>query len=100
MGRGRGAQKGTTVAARRGVWLVFSLILLAVAISMTGVAASYVLFSHGPTVPSNTALVLKIEGDVAEIEPSGFLDQLLPAQPTVRGVVDMLQRAKTYPRVK
>jgi protease IV len=88
------------VAVRRGVWLVLSLILLAVAISMTGVAVSYFVFSHGPTIPSRTTLVLRLNGDLAEMEGVGVLDQILPTRPTVRGIVDALQRAKTDPRVR
>lgn len=88
------------MAVRRGVWLVFSLILLAVAVSMTGIAVSHFLFSRGPVVPARTTLVLRLDSDLAELEPAGVLDQLLPPQPTVRGIVDMLQRAKNDPRVR
>ena len=73
------------MAARRGVWLVFSLILLAVAISMSGVAASYLLFNRGPSVPSRTTLDLRLTGDVAELQGSDLFEQLMPEQPTVRG---------------
>jgi protease-4 len=87
------------VAARRGVWLVFSLILLAVAISMSGVAASYLLFSRGPSVPSRTTLELRLNGDVAEVQGSDIFEQFMPEQPTVRGIVETLRRAKADPRV-
>ena len=97
---GRSARrKAATVAARRGVWLVFSLILLAVAISMTGVAASYFLFSRGPSVPSRTTLELRLTGDVAEVQGGDIFEQFMPEQPTVRGIVETLRRAKSDPRV-
>jgi protease IV len=87
------------VAVRRGVWLVFSLILLAVAISMTGVAASYFLFNRGPSVPSRTTLELRLTGDVAEMQGGDLFEQFMPEQPTVRGIVETLRRAKADPRV-
>jgi protease IV len=88
------------VAVRRGVWLVFSLIALAIVVSMTGVAASYFFFSRGPIVPARTTLVLRLDSELAELEPAGVIDQLLPAQPTVRTLIDTLQRAKVDPRVR
>jgi protease-4 len=87
------------VAVRRGVWLVFSLILVAVAISTTGMAASYFLFNRGPSVPSRTTLELRLTGDVAEVQGSDIFEQFMPEQATVRGIVETLRRAKTDPRV-
>ena len=87
------------MAARRGVWLVFSLILVAVAISVTGMAASYFLFNRGPSVPSRTTLELRLTGDVAEVQGSDIFEQFMPEQTTVRGIVETLRRAKTDARV-
>ncbi len=67
---------------------------------MVGVLASRVFFPYAPGVPANTTLVLRLTGDVAEVEGSGVLDQFLPGQPTVRSLVDMLQRAKTDTRIQ
>ena len=87
------------MAARRGVWLVLSLILLAVAVSVTGVAASFLLFSRGPSVPSKTTLELRLRGDVAEVQSGDLFEQFMPEQPTVRGIVETLRRAKSDPRI-
>jgi protease-4 len=94
------AQKGPIVAARRGTWLVLSLIAVAIVVSMTAVLVSSFFATRGPTIPGSTALVLRFGGELAEVEGSGLLDQLMVAQPTVRAVVDALRRAKTDPRVK
>jgi len=88
------------VALRRGVWLVLSLITLAIIVSMAGVALSYLVFSRGVSVPSKTTLVLRLDpGDLAELDGAGVLRTLLPTRPTLRGVLDMLKQAKTDARV-
>jgi protease-4 len=94
------AQKGSIVAARRGTWLVLSLIALAIGVSVAGVLVTSALMTRGPMVPSSTTLVLRFTGDLDEIEGSTLLDQLIVAPPTVRAVVDALRRAKSDPRVK
>jgi protease-4 len=88
------------VAVRRGVWLVFTLILLAIIVSLAGVAVSYVVFTHGASVPAKTTLVLKFDtGELAELDGGGVLRSLLPGRPSVRGVLDMLKQAKTDSRI-
>jgi protease-4 len=94
------AQKGRIVAARRGTWLVLSLIATAIVISMAAALLSSFFVTRGPTIPGSTALVLRFGGDLDEVEGSGLLDQLMVSPPTVRSVVDALRRAKTDPRVK
>ena len=88
------------MAARRGTWLVLALIASAIVVSMAAVLVSSFFVSRGPAIPRSTALVLRFGGDLAEVEGSGLLDQLRASQPTVRGVVEALRRAKTDPRVK
>jgi protease-4 len=89
------------MAARRGVWLVLSLIAVAIVISTIGVIATSFFVSGGrPTIPSQTALVLKATGELAEIEGTGLIDQLIEGPPTVRAVVDALRAAKTDSRVR
>jgi protease-4 len=88
------------VALRRGIWLVFSLIAVAIVVSMAGVALSYLVFARGASVPARTALVLRVDpGDLAETESSGVIGSLLSSRPTMRGVLDMLQQAKADARV-
>jgi protease-4 len=87
------------VAVRRGVWVVLVLIILAVAVSAMGLVAMALFVGREPQVEGNSALVLKIGGDLQEIEPLGVIGQLFEAPPTVRSVVDALRKAKVDKRV-
>ena len=87
------------MAVRRGVWLVVILIMLAVAISVTGLTLTLLLVGREPDVASNSTLVLKVSGDLQEIEPGGVLGQFLEPPPTVRGLVESLRKAKVDRRV-
>jgi protease IV len=88
------------VALRRGVWLVFSLIALAIVVSMAGVVISSVVFSRGVAVPSKTTLVLRVDpGDLGEVDGVGVIGSFLSTRPTMRSVLDMLKQAKADPRV-
>jgi protease-4 len=87
------------VAARRGVWLVVTLILVAVLVSAGGLAFTLFLMGRQPVLVSDSTLVLRLSGDLPEHEPGGF-PSLLRDQPTLRGVIDALRRATTDRRVK
>ncbi len=88
------------MAVRRGVWLVFSLIALAVCISMAGVALSYFVFTRGAAVPAKTTLVLRVDpGELSEVDDIGLFGSFLSTKPTIRGVLDMLKQAKADARV-
>jgi len=88
------------VAARRGVWLVLGLIGFAAALSAAGVWLTASFGSKRVSVPSHTALVLRLGGDIGEVDGVGLLDQFVESPPTVRALVDALARAKTDRRVK
>jgi protease-4 len=87
------------VAVRRGVWIVLVLIIAAVAMSAMGLVAMAVLVGHGPQVSANSTLVLKIGGDLQEMEPGGVIGQFFEAPPTVRSLVDSLRKAKVDKRI-
>jgi protease-4 len=87
------------VAVRRGVWIVLVLIIAAVAISAMGLVAMALFVGHPPQVSSNSTLVLKIGGDLQEMEPGGVIGQFFEAPPTVRSVVDALRKAKVDQRI-
>jgi len=87
------------VAVRRGVWIVLVLIILAVAISAMGLVAMALFVGREPQVEGNSTLVLRVRGDLQEIEPIGVIGQLFEAPPTVRSVVDALRKAKVDRRV-
>jgi protease-4 len=87
------------VSARRGVWLVITLIVLAVIVSAAGLAFMVLLVGREPHVTANSALVLRVSGDLEEMEPGGVLGQFLEPPPTVRSIVDSLRKAKVDRRV-
>src|SRR5438132_1094500 len=87
--------------ARRGFAILFTLLGIAVFISIVGFVAIYVLFGRAPAVPSNSTLVLRVGGNLTEIVPADVVGYLRGSKtPTVRGVVDNLRKAKTDARVK
>src|SRR3954451_16956360 len=87
------------MAARRGVWLVIILIVLAVSISAIGLLLLASTIGREPDVAANSTLVLRIGGDLNEMEPGGVLGQFIEAPPTVRGVVEMIRKAKVDKRI-
>jgi protease-4 len=87
------------VAVRRGVWIVLVLIVAAIAISAAGLVVMALLVGGEPPISSNSTLVLRVGGDLAEMEAGGVLGQFLESTPTVRGVVDALRKAKVDRRV-
>jgi protease-4 len=87
------------MALRRGVWVVFVLIFLAVVASAAGLLLVYTAVGREPQVSSNSTLVLQLSGDLNETEPGGVLGQFIEAPPTVRSVVDALRKAKVDRRV-
>ena len=87
------------MAVRRGVWLVIVLIILAVCISAGGLLLLVSAVGREPQVASNSTLVLRISGDMPEMEPGGVFGPFIEAAPTVRSMVGMLRKAKTDRRI-
>ena len=86
--------------ARRGIAIVFTLLGVAVVLSITAFAALYVLFGRTPAIPSNGLLTLRIGGDLSETAPSDVVSYVRGVRtPTVRGVVDTLRKAKVDRRI-
>lgn len=87
--------------ARRGFAILFTLLGVAVFISIVGFATLYIMFGREPAVPSTSMLVLKVGGDLTEIAPSDVVSYVRGArQPTVRSIVDDLRKAKVDARIK
>ena len=64
-----------------------------------GLVAMALLVGREPQVAGNSTLVLKIGGDLQEMEPGGVIGQFFEAPPTVRSVVDALRKAKVDRRI-
>ena len=87
------------MAVRRGVWIVIVFIVVAVAMSAAGLLAAALFLGREPQVSRNSALILRVGGDLQEIEPGGLVGSFFEAPPTVRSVVDALRKARKDDRV-
>ena len=79
---------------------MLGLIGVAAVLSAVGVWLTSSFGSSRVRVPSNTALVLRLDGDVGEVDGVGLLDQFVRNPPTVRAIVEALGRAKTDHRIR
>jgi protease IV len=87
------------MAVRRGVWIVILLIVLAISISAFGMLLVFSAVGREPDVASNSTLVLRVGGDLNEMEPGGVFGPFIESAPTVRSMVEMLRKAKTDKRI-
>src|SRR6202011_5911914 len=78
---------------------VIVLIVFAVFISAAGMLLLFSAVGREPQVTGNSTLVLRIGGDLNEMDPGGVLAPLLEGRPTVRGVVERLRKAKVDKRI-
>ncbi len=87
--------------ARRGFTIVFTLLGVALVVSMAGVFALYFLFGREPAVPANATLTLRLGGDLAEVAPADIIGYVSGGArtPTVRSLIDNLRKAKVDARV-
>ena len=80
--------------------IIFTLLGVALVVSMAGFAALYFLVGRAPAVPSNATLTLELGGDLAEVSPADVVSYVRGVRaPTVRSIVDNLRKAKVDPRV-
>ena len=87
--------------ARRRFTVIFTVLGFALFVSMAGFLLLYLAVGREPAVSSNSTLVLKVGGDLAEVAP-GQRRRLPPrfeGTPTVRAIVDNLRKAKVDARV-
>jgi protease-4 len=87
------------VAVRRGVWLVVFFITMAVAVSAAGLIATAVFVGRPARVEGNSTLLLRVGGDLQEVEPGGLFGPFLEPPPTVRSIVESLRKAKVDRRI-
>jgi protease-4 len=87
------------MAVRRGVWLVIVLIVFAMSISAIGLLLLFSAVGREPQVSSNSTLVLRIGGDLNELDAGGVFGPFIEGAPTVRSIVEMLRKAKSDKRI-
>jgi len=81
------------------VVLVIFLIMAAVAVSVTGLVVTALLVGREPRIERHSTLVLRVSGDLQEMESAGVIGQFFEGQPTVRSLVDALRKAKVDDRI-
>jgi protease-4 len=86
--------------AKRRFAVLFTVLGIAVFISMAGFTLLYLAFSRAPNVPADATLVLRVGGDLSEMAPSDVVGYLRGVRtPTVRGIVESLRKAKVDSRI-
>ena len=88
------------MSVQRGVRFVLVFLLLAVVISTTGLAAMYFMVSRAPAVASNSVLMLRVPGGLAERHANPVLTQFVGDGATVQSVVNSLRKAKVDSRIR
>jgi len=87
--------------AKRRFAVLFTVLGLAVFLSMAGFALLYIAFGRAPNVPSDATLVLRVGGDLAEMVPADVVGYLRGDRtPTVRSFVESLRKAKVDSRIR
>jgi protease-4 len=87
--------------ARRGFFIIFTLLGVALVVSTIGLATLYFLVGREPAVPRQSVLVLRVGGNLAEVGGTDVVGYLRGAKtPTVRAIVDNLRKAKVDARVQ
>ena len=86
--------------ARRRFTVIFTILGFALFVSMAGFLLLYLAVGREPAVASNSTLVLKIGGDLAELAPADVVGYLRGSKvATVRALVENLRKAKVDARV-
>ena len=91
------------MSARRGVFLILAIMLLAVMVSVGGLVlliAAGLTAGSTPSVQSNSTLYFSVGAPLPEIDQLDAFSAFVPAQPTLRQTLEAIRRAKTDTRVK
>jgi protease-4 len=87
--------------ARRGFTIIFTLLAVALVVSIAGFSMLYVFLGREPPVPGNAVLVLRVGGDLAEVASGDVVGYLRGARTsTVRAIVDNLRKARVDSRIR
>src|SRR4029079_13240322 len=95
-----GRDKGVPYMARGRFTVIFTVLGLAVFVSIAGCVLLYLLVGREPSVSANTTLVLKVGGDLSEVAPTNVVGYFRGHNtPVVRTIVENLRKAKADSRV-
>ena len=86
--------------AKRRFAVLFTVLGVAVFLSMAGFVLLYLAFGRAPNVPSDATLVLRVGGDLSELAAADVVGYLRGVRtPTVRALVESLRKAKVDSRI-
>lgn len=88
------------MSSRRGVLLVVTLILFAIAASTGALLVLALVAGAPPSVPANASLYLRIQAPFSEIEPLNVLSPLVAQPPTLRDTLAAIRKAKRDSHIK
>ncbi len=87
------------MSARRGIFVVLSLIVIAMVISVVGVVLMSQVVGAPAPIGTNSTLYLTVRAPFSEIEPSDVFSQFLRQPPSLRATVEAIRKAKVDSRV-
>jgi protease-4 len=76
------------------------LVVVAVFVSAAGLIVTALLIGREPRVAGNSTLIVRVNGNLDELEQGGLVGSFLKTPPTVRSLVDTLRKAKVDRRVQ
>lgn len=89
------------VSTRRGLFVFFLLITLAILISVGAIGLMFLVGAAPPSMPSNATLYLHLRAPFDEIEPLDLLGAFSGRETaTLRETIDAIHKAKRDPHVK
>ena len=87
--------------AKRRFAVLFTVLGIAVFLSMAGLGLLYLAVGREPNVPADATLVLRVGGNLSEMAPADVVGYLRGARaPTVRSIVENLRKAKVDSRIR
>jgi len=88
------------LSARRGVFIVLTLIFVGVLLSFGALLLFAVFGGSPPSIPARATLSLRIEAPFSEIDRDDVLAQFLQRPATLRTTIDLIRKAKTDSRIQ
>ena len=88
--------------AKQAVRFIVGLIVMAVLVSVAGLALIYLTIGRQPSVSRNSTLILRLDDDLHEVPTDGVVQQLLQGdEPSgLQAVLGALKKAKVDPRIQ
>jgi protease-4 len=85
---------------RRGFGLVLTILLVAIVLSAAAMVVLMLVVGREPTIASNSVLVVRVEGDLADAASDTVFESLVGARRNgVRAIVENLRKAKADRRI-